>query len=331
MANCRLLKRLALPVLLTGLLVSRLPAAEPAAAPPTNPAGAEPEAPVAGAPADAGAPVPLNKQGTVLLDRAGKKLILKTEVVLRAGLLEMLLCKAQSKEHESILAVKSDAYVIHGGLLALGAKTGTPVRYEPEFQPPTGQPIEIRLRWKDEAGQEQTAKAQSWIRHALFRYRSFPMAKLPDGFKLPEDTELRYDDYNKELLWFGPMTAMQRDALLKLSADAEYRKAIQKFYTDSQPKELEAGWVFAGSGFWVQGDGTRYYQAEDGNVICVANFGDAMLDLSIASSANNEGLLFEPYTERIPPLGTKVDVELIPVWPDAGGTPPAGGAPGPKK
>jgi hypothetical protein len=303
------------------------PAAEPAAAAPANAAGAAatPAAPATSPqpasaalpgnvpPGDAGAatPRPLNKQGTVLIDPARRRLILKTEVVLRAGLLEMLLCKSRTKEHESILAVKSDAFVIHGGLLALGAEPGTPVRYEPEFRPPTGQKIEIVLRWRDAAGQPQSAPAQSWIRHAVHRYYAYPLAQLPAGFELPKESELRYDPASKELLWFGPMTAVQKDHLLGLSQDAEYRKAIGRFFEQSQSRQLEADWVFAGSGFYEQGDGSKYYQAEDGNVICVANFGDAMLDLSIASSASNEGLQFEPWTERIPPLGTPVDVELI--------------------
>ena len=53
--------------------------------------------------------------------------------------------------------------------------------------------------------------------------------------------------------------------------------------------------------------------AENGDVVCVANFGDALLDVSVESSSSNEGLMFEPYAERIPPLGTEVTVELTPV------------------
>src|SRR5687768_3825558 len=49
--------------------------------------------------------VPLNKQETVLLDRPGRRVLVKSKVVLREGLLEMLACPLQTKEHESILAV----------------------------------------------------------------------------------------------------------------------------------------------------------------------------------------------------------------------------------
>lgn len=302
------------------VLAVGLCAADPA---PTAP----PAAPAAPASAVGGTTptglAPLNKEQTVFIDRAGKRLVLKAEVVLRAGLLEMLLCKAHTKEHESILAVKADAFVIHGGLLALGAQPGTPVRYEPVFRPPTGQPIKILLRWRDDAGKTHEVPAQSWIRHSIHRYFSWPLEKLPEGFELPPESELRYDEFNKLLLWYGPMTAAQREELLRLSKNAEYRKAIQHFFEVSQSRELTAGWVFAGSGFYDLGDGTRRYQAEDGNVICVANFGDAMLDLSIPSTASNEGLEFEPYTERIPPLGTPVEVDLIPIFDPPAETPAA--------
>ena len=79
-------------------------------------------------------------------------------------------------------------------------------------------------------------------------------------------------------------------------------------------KTLEHSWVFGGSGFWKdENTGEEHYQAETGDLICVSNFPTAMLDLPIESS-NEAGLLsFEPYTERIPPLGTPVTIVLKPV------------------
>src|SRR3989442_980811 len=97
-------------------------------------------------------PVPLNMQETVLLDVPGKRLLLKTRVVLREGLLEMLCCLKQTKEHESILAIESEAYVIHAGLLALGAKPGSPVKFQPEYMPPTGTRIRLFCQWTDSVG-----------------------------------------------------------------------------------------------------------------------------------------------------------------------------------
>ena len=270
----------------------------------------------------------LNKQKTVLLDRERKRILLRTQVVLREGLLEMLLCRAHTKEHESVLAVDSEAYIIHAGLLAVGAEPGHPVRFQPEFQPPAGQQIDIWLNWKDADGKAHRIKAQKWVRHVTRRYYAAPLAKLPEGLTIPKESELKYDAANEELVWFGPMTAAQRDQLKALSDDKAYRKGIDSFYERSQPRELDADWVFAGSGFFTQKDGEKWYQAEAGNVICVANFGDAMIDLAIRSSATNDALMFEPYTERIPPVGTPVLVELIPVTKPAAPEPNEATSPG---
>lgn len=78
-------------------------------------------------------------------------------------------------------------------------------------------------------------------------------------------------------------------------------------------KAMAHPWVFVGSGFWTdETTGQRYYQADGGDFICVSNFPSAMLDLPVASSQSNDGLLFAAWTERIPPLGTKVRLVLIP-------------------
>ena len=260
-------------------------------------------------------PVPLNKSKSVLLDVPGKRLLLKTEVVLREGLLEMLCCLKQSKEHESILAVNSEAYVVHAGLLSLGAKVGTPVRYDPSFKPPAGQEVAIFLQWTDKKGKLHRVSGQSWIRHAIHRFYVAKLDSLPDGLKIPEDSELRYDRKFQELSWYGPISDKQYQQLQGLSNDSIYRKAIHSFYEQSRPRSMEAKWVFAGSGFSTDDkSGKQLYWAEGGDLICVANFPSATLDVAKASSSQGrENLMFEAYTERIPPLGTKVTVELIPV------------------
>jgi hypothetical protein len=75
--------------------------------------------------------------------------------------------------------------------------------------------------------------------------------------------------------------------------------------------QLEADWVFAGSGFWRDpADGTEHYQADGGDMICVSNFPTATLDLPIKSSESNEALLFEAFEGRVPPAGTEVELIL---------------------
>jgi len=58
--------------------------------------------------------------------------------------------------------------------------------------------------------------------------------------------------------------------------------------------------------------------AESGDLICVSNFPTATLDVPVKSSQANEELLYEPFTERIPPRDTKVRLVLRPCQTDAG-------------
>lgn len=84
-------------------------------------------------------------------------------VSLREGFLEMFACKVGTKEHESVVAVQSQIQTVHAALLAIGAQSGTPVQYAPDFKPPTGTEIDVEVRWLGDDGQWRSAKAQDWI------------------------------------------------------------------------------------------------------------------------------------------------------------------------
>jgi hypothetical protein len=86
-------------------------------------------------------------------------------VCLREGLLEQLLTRKHTKEHEAILSADIDARQIHAALLAAGAEAGSPVRFRPEFKPPTGTKIKVTLQYKKD-GKTLTVPAREWIRNA---------------------------------------------------------------------------------------------------------------------------------------------------------------------
>ena len=259
---------------------------------------------------------PLNPTGTVLLDVPNRRVFVKTNVCFTEGVLEMLLCLTQTKEHESILVFDGKAQTIHAGLLALGLKEGKPSAYDLDsgvYTPASGTPLDIVLHWKDREGKLHRMPAQSWCRNSRFRYYEEPFEALPADLKLDPDGKLRYDDMNKVLFWYGPMSDAQRDAALKLSADEKFQTAIRRFHSETQPKPLAADFIFVGSGFVTDPEFGERYLAEGGYVICVANFAAAMIDLSIESSASgNENLTYEAWTERIPPRGSEVLVEIVP-------------------
>lgn len=189
----------------------------------------------------------LTQEYPVWIDSKNKQVVMDGEVCLTKGLLEMFACLKHSKEHESVVAVDTKAYIVHAALLAIGAKPGSTVTYTPEYKAATGQEIGVDVYWTDEAGKQHWAKGQDWVRNIKTK------------------------------------------------------------------KALEFPWIFAGSGFFVDEETKKqFYLAESGDFICVSNFPSAMLDLPIESSQSNDDLMFEAFSEHIPPLGTKVKVVLTP-------------------
>jgi hypothetical protein len=270
-------------------------------------------------------PVPLNESGTVKLDLANRRLLVQGEVVLRQGQLEMFACRKRSKEHESIVAIDAAAFVIHSGLLALKATPGGPAVYEPKFQPPHGEKLEIFVSWKDEQGQTQRVPAQNWIRETVNRFWVRPLEKLPKGVEIDESSPLRYDRKQQELLWYGPMTDSQKKDLLAMSDDRVWRDAITYFHERGQSRGMRADWVFVGSVLGVdETTGEKSYAAEEGQYICVSNFPTAMIDIALRSSDQAAELAFEAWTEKIPPKGTAVTLEIgLPPRKDPAKTPAA--------
>ena len=306
---------------------------------PSEPAPPAEPAPVPTAEQVAAGAVPLNEEGTVLLDRERKRVLVNAEVCLRRGMLEMLVCLPQTKEHESILKYAGDARTLHAALVAAGLEPGEPVNFSPEFAPPRGPVLDLTLYWNDADGNPRTADGRTWIRTSTDGWYERDLAALPAGVTLPEGLELRYDAANTDLLWYGRMSEADRDRALALSTDENFRDLIRGFYGESQPRPFTADFVFAGSFFYDKpvkygADGevletVRTYAAEGGEVVCVANFPSATIDVAERSSAEGESVLYEAATEKVPPEGTPVLIVFSArPEPDAAAAAPAGGASG---
>ncbi len=108
--------------------------------------------------------VKLSQSGEIWLDTKRKAVVVDGQVCLREGQLEMFACTKGTKEHESIVSVNCQAEEVHAGLLAAGAKPGTPVSFDPQYKAATGQIIDIYVLWKDAQGEKHQARAQDWIR-----------------------------------------------------------------------------------------------------------------------------------------------------------------------
>src|SRR5262249_14512095 len=93
----------------------------------------------------------------VWVDMKLRRVILQGRVCFREGPLELFACLTNTKEHESIIAVRTKSFVVHTALLAVGAKPGAPVEFLPEYKPAHGTPIDVLLFWTDQEGHRQKA------------------------------------------------------------------------------------------------------------------------------------------------------------------------------
>ena len=189
----------------------------------------------------------LSPKEEVWIDPQAKEVVIGGSIVLDKGPIEFFACPKGTKEHESIVATRASARLVHAALLAIGLEPGKPVSFDPEYAAATGPRLRVRMRWTDADGKAQVTDARNWIR----------------------DTRTG--------------------------------------------KAMAHDWVFAGSSFWTDPtDGTEYYQADGGDLICVSNFPTAMLDLPVESSQSNEALLFEAFEGHVPPRETDVEILLSP-------------------
>jgi len=107
----------------------------------------------------------VTKDYDIWIDPKRKAVIVDGQVCLREGTLEMFATHKGGKEHESVVAVNARPQFVHAALLAVGAKVGTPVKFDPEYKPATGQIIDIFVLWKNEKGENQKVRAQEWVKH----------------------------------------------------------------------------------------------------------------------------------------------------------------------
>ncbi len=94
-----------------------------------------------------------------------KQVAIDAEVCLTRGYLEMFACVKNTKEHESVVALKSKAFKIDASLRALGATPGSPARWDRKtgYKPAHGPVIEVFVEWMED-GKRKRVKAQQWVR-----------------------------------------------------------------------------------------------------------------------------------------------------------------------
>jgi hypothetical protein len=141
---------------------------------------------------------------------------------------------------------------------------------------------------------------------ALFIHGALIAAKAKPGAPVQFQPEYR------------PATGTPIKVLLRYVKDGkEMTVPAQQWIRDMKTKkDLNSDWVFGGSKLLSDPeDKTRppFYLANQGDVICVCNMDTAMLDLPIKSTKSIDFRLFEANSDRIPALGTPVEIILEPI------------------
>jgi hypothetical protein len=105
----------------------------------------------------------------VRIDLEARQVVLDATVCMQEGPLELLVCRAGTKEYESALATEAQGAHLHAAMLAMKLTPGLPAQWSgaddnARFLPPRGPELEIKLRWKDKNGNIQEADAGSWLK-----------------------------------------------------------------------------------------------------------------------------------------------------------------------
>ncbi|MGV3605527.1 MAG: YdjY domain-containing protein [Planctomycetaceae bacterium] len=133
----------------------------------------------------------------VFLDKKNKVIVVDGAVCLREGQLEMFACPKGTKEHESVVALNCVAEQVHAGLLAVGAKPGTPVSFNPKYQAASGDIVDIFVVWSDEKGNIKHVRAQDWVQYVKTKKAmEYDWVFAGSGFWEDEETKVKHYQAN---------------------------------------------------------------------------------------------------------------------------------------
>lgn len=164
----------------------------------------------------------LSKTGRLWIDRDRQRVYLDGYVAMKRGPLEMFACPVGTKEHESIVAGLAKSREVHAALLAIDAQAGTPVRFRPEFLPPTGQVIRVWVCWYDTDGKFQVDDGRKWIKRLQTqKAMEAEWVFAGSGFwQDPEDKREYYQADSGDMICVSNFASAMLDVAMESSADA---------------------------------------------------------------------------------------------------------------
>ena len=121
-----------------------------------------------------------------------------SRVCLKEGLLELIACTKDTKEHESIIVVDAKPSHVHTALLLIGAKPGSPAQQQaidPEMTryrsiPPSGSPVDVFLVFKNPEGKQVEKPISDFIKRSDEQEQPTEPDAEDDNGKFPTHTFL---------------------------------------------------------------------------------------------------------------------------------------------
>jgi hypothetical protein len=198
---------------------------------------------------------------------------IEATICLDEGMLELIACTKETKEHESIVVVRARPMHIHTALLLLGAQSGNPAIRRPIDEegtrwidiPPRGDPVNVSLVFRTKLG----------------KVAEHPISDFVARSKESPDVSVGVEE-----------------------GDA---------HRDDKDGKFPSTFLFAGSLLVGDGPGPRTYLADQsGSVISIATFGDELLCLPGVHTKANDALMWQIDATKLPKVGSKVTLRLRP-------------------
>ncbi|MCS7469027.1 YdjY domain-containing protein [Stieleria sp. ICT_E10.1] len=165
----------------------------------------------------------LSATGRLWIDPKRQRVIIDGYVALKRGALEMFACPVGTKEHESIVAALARSREVHAALLAVDATPGTPVRFRPEFAPPTGQVIRVWVCWYDAQDEFHVVDAREWVQD-LQTEKAMTAEWVFAGSGFWQDEETKQEHYmadSGDMICVSNFSSAMLDVAIPSSADAD--------------------------------------------------------------------------------------------------------------
>ena len=101
--------------------------------------------------------------GSALVDTAARTIVCPAEINMDEGPIEYLAVAPKGKLHESLLRVDVRPLHLQVALLMLDLEPKNVLKAQGDKTTPQGDPVELRIRWRDEKGVQQDVRAEELV------------------------------------------------------------------------------------------------------------------------------------------------------------------------